>query len=310
MRTKGLVFSAVVALTLIATACASTPQAHIPSEYVNRYLPDTSGVDQPDVEMAVPFPETAGKTPAYRIKYPDVTTRYATDMAERFGVSGEILEGDQQFTVVDSSTGNTVEVFKTGAVYFEATNDYVDVLFNDSAELPSLQESIDIAVKYLEEKGLLPAEVKGYAKAGIGGGTTARHGTHILVSFKYQIGSYQVEGPGFRYYVRVGDKGRVGEAFVFKPEVESYSEVELRTPREAFSDLTAGNCSWMDVRGKTAVIDKVSLRYYLLPVIDSQEYVLPVFVFEGSAKMADGSISGRVGALVTAVTTQLGQPIQ
>jgi hypothetical protein len=307
---KALVLSAMLALALVAAACAP-PRASVPAEYVATYLPDTSEDGQPEVEITVPLPDTPDRAMVYKLKYPSIGAQDAVQLAEKFGITGNILDGEDLFTVVDSGTGNTIEVFKTGAICFELeSSEYIETLFNDNAVLPSLEEAQRIAVECLEEKGLLPLEVKRFIKAGIGGGTNVRHDTHILVSFKYQIGDYQVEGPGFRYYVRVGDKGRVGEVFIFCPQVVPYAEVDLRTSAEASQDLAEGKASWMNLRGESAVIEKVSLRYYLFPVIDNQEYVLPVFVFEGSGKSADGSVAGRVGALATAVRSLPTQPVR
>jgi hypothetical protein len=300
----GVWFSVLLIIPLSFASCSEKPentslrQPAIPLEYIDRYLP--ASTVQPEFEMATPLPDFPDKVTVYRIEYPEVTAEYAREQAAKFNVSGEIREGDDAFYVTDDLTGDDVEVFKTGAIrYFVQSESFMEMLVNEEAELPSEDEAKRAAIDYLEERDLLPLEVKEYIRVGVG--ATGNKPLHFLVSFRYKIGDFQVEGPGYRYNVRIGDGGKAGGVFIFYPEVEPYAEVTLKTPHQALDDLAAGiNSYWMDCRGDRAILDQVSLRYYLLPVIEKQEYVLPVYVFEGTAISKEGK-EGSAAAAVMAV---------
>jgi hypothetical protein len=311
MKFKAIFYTLLALSLAVLASCSVSKQISIPDEYIASYLPDTSDFKEPEVKMGISFPDTPEKAIVFQIKYPEVTAQYAAEIAQKFDVSGEILEGEELFTVVDTVTKNIVEVWKTGAIWYDLeSNAYMDVLFNDNAILPSTEEAKQIAINYLEERGLLTDKVKHYIDIGIGGGTTTRHETHYLVTFRYQIGDFQVEGPGFRYAVSIGDKGRVAGVSIFYPQFESYTEVELRTPQEAYNDLVSGKGSWMNCKGEKAIFDSVSLRYYLAAINEKQEYILPVYVFEGVSYGDDGPVGGRAGVLVTAVKSLSGQQVR
>ncbi len=298
-RVMGIV-SAVLAVALVLPAgCTQrTRLAPVPAEYVAGYVPVAPLITQPEVEMASPLPQFPSKATVYRIKYPAVDAAYAIEMAKKFGVAGEIREGDEMFTVTDGTTGNFVEVFKTGSVsYSLESGAYSELLLNDQAQLPSTREAEDIAIRFLEEKNLLPPEVKPFIETDVAG--LSLH--WVRVDFRYKIGDYRGEGPGYRFSVLVGDAGKIAGASVFYPQLETYTEVELLSPQEALSDVVKGKGSWMQFQGVKAVLDRVSLRYYLQPVLGRQEYVLPVYVFEGQGMAADGSATGNVSVIATAV---------
>ena len=301
-RVMSIVFALLaVALVLPAGCTQRTPSATVPVEYVAGYIPVAPLITQPQVEMASPLPQFPPRATVYRINYPAVDAAHAVEMAKKFAVAGEVREGDDMFTVTDNATGNVVEVLKTGSInYSLEASAYSKLLLNDEAQLPSTQEAEDIAIRFLEEKNLLPPEVKPFIETGVDGLSLHR----VRVDFRYKIGEYRGEGPGYRYSVLVGDRGKIAGASVFYPQLETYAEVDLRSPEEALADVMKGKGSWMQFQGVRAVLDRVSLRYYLQPVLGRQEYVLPVFVFEGQGMAADGSASGTVAVIATAVKSK------
>ncbi len=297
-----VVLAFLAAAAVFPAGCTQrTPLATVPAEYVAGYVPVAPLMTQPEVEMASPLPQFPPKATVYRIKYPAVDAAYAIVMAKKFGVAGEVREGEDMFTVTDDATGNVVEVFKTGSVSYSLEADaYTKLLLNDRAQLPSTQEAEDIASRFLEEKDLLPPEVKPFTETDVDGLSLDR----VRVDFRYKIGDYRGEGPGYKFSVLVGDGGKIAGASMFYPQLVTYTEVELRSPEEALSDVAKGKGSWMQFDGVKAVLDRVSLRYYLQPAIGKQEYVLPVYLFEGQGMAADGSASGTVAVIGTAVKSK------
>ena len=301
---KPLVATALAAALIVPAGCghgnSTLPALTVPAEYIANYIPVAPVLELPAVEMVTPLPNMPQKATVFRIEYPTVDAGYAIEMAKKFDVSGEVREGDDMFTVIDSETGNFVEVFKTGSIgYSLESTASSELLLDDNAQLPSMQEAGQIAIGFLEEKGLLPPVVKPFMETDVAGLSLHR----VRVNFRYRIGDYRGEGPGYRYSVLVGEGGKVAAASVFYPRLETYAEVELRSPQEALDDVVKGKGSWMQLYGEKVVLDRVSLRYYLQPVIGKQEYVLPVYVFEGTGIEADGSPGGTAAALATAVQT-------
>lgn len=128
-----------------------------------------------------------------------------------------------------------------------------------------------------------------------------------LLSFRYHIGEYPVEEPGFRFLVRIGNKGVVGEVFIYNPQVEVYTEVEVISVEQAFESLQKGNGSWTTYNEKSIDLNEVELRYYLFPVTETQEYILPVYVFHGYGKNDDGVKGNKAQAITNATKVKVDQ---
>jgi hypothetical protein len=297
MKKKCIILLVLILLPCQIIGCAEEISS-IDPEYVRTYVPQTAGA-LPEFIAAFSVPEMPEQADTYRIVYPTVTESFVIETARKFGVTGTVTEGTDGFSVVDEQTGSTLEVFTSGAIWYNP-EPYREIHFSENAALPSEKEAVGIAVQFLEERDLLPSENKQYAKAGTGGTIQGKPG-HILVSFRYTIGEHPVEGPGFRFLVRVGNNGEPGEVFIYCPEVERRKSVLLLPVEKAFGELQKGNGSWTTYNEKTIILEEVELRYYLQPVNETQEYVLPVYVFQGYGLNDDGTQGNEAQAIVNAV---------
>jgi hypothetical protein len=165
--------------------------------------------------------------------------------------------------------------------------------------LPSLEEAGKIVIDYLEDRELLPPDVKRFMRA-----TKDQYGNFIRVTFSYTIGDYRATGPGYGYgySVLVGDRGRIGKVSIYHPELEPYTEADIRLLEEAIDNLSDGKGYWATHGTGKIALYEVSLRYYFLPVIEKQEYVLPVYVFEGAGVNENGIDGDPAIAIVMAIS--------
>jgi hypothetical protein len=150
---------------------------------------------------------------------------------------------------------------------------------NEKPILPSGDESIKIAMKFLTEKGLLP-EGRIADRAEVGG-TKNGYPAHLLVSFTSDI---HATGPGARMGVRVGNDGEIVEVFInpVNPSKLPVREiVALRPMDESLSQMETDKKYYVPDQTKKVHIDSVSIAYWLEPIDKGQDYVVPVYVFKG-----------------------------
>ena len=194
-----------------------------------------------------------------------------------------------------------------------------DLLFPSSAPiLPSYDEAIAIATGFLESNGLLPSGINAdeatvetggtYGSESIDAGQTMGHerkagaetegtygnesietgeliegyDTHLLVRFPRSINNVEIAGPGEQVEVRVGDGGVIAQALIFHRQITPDKELEVKSSTEAYNDLTAGKGSYnMLLDCKSVIVKDVSFVYWMEPVDSDQEYLVPIYMFEG-----------------------------
>jgi hypothetical protein len=119
----------------------------------------------------------------------------------------------------------------------------------------------------------------------------------MSVGVAFTLGGLDVRGAGTRIIVDVGKGSRVDEVFVAMPDTRAIGAYKIISPGEAFQALKAGKGQFM--WGFKGRIEAVSLVYFSSP--ERQEYLLPVYVFDGvsgdSPKPDDEGFVGFVDAL-------------
>jgi len=237
------------------------------------------------LETALPeFPETMT---VYRMITPEVTREYVEELSDKFGIVGEIhniedISAKELWTrEKDIDDDKILEVFTaTGGFVFN--ND--KKLLKLDAVLPSEDEAAEIALKFLEERGWLYPDTQ--VKA------TIESTGHILVSLERTINGMSFTGNGNKYQVRVGDGGEVVQVMinpVNEVEFKAYEEVGIKSVDQAYNELIAGKKYTKPYDAKTIIIDDVATAYWLNAMNQSQDYVVPVYVFRGYYLDANGN---------------------
>lgn len=228
----------------------------------------------------------------HKVIGPDVTIEKVTEMGRRLGFEGDagfIWEGEK-IAVVDRSGGEVRQFavwVNSGAVEYHFVEP--DKLYPSTPpSLPSDEEAKEIATRFLAEAGLLPPGV--YASevvvGGSYGGIEGEWVGHLLVRFDYEINGFPVTGLGAKFGVRIGDKGEVVNMFLVWREVEPYGKIPIKTPHEAYQELVAGGGSCVSC--EKAVVEKISLAYWMEVCSEKQEYTVPVYEFKGKCLDENG----------------------
>lgn len=251
----------------------------------------------PQFELATDFPRVPDQMPVYKPKPPAVTIDSVRELARKFGFEGEPgkVEGERAIIASDKVDGLTRMLrvrINTGGISY-TISDAIDPPPDNPPTLTTDEEAMRIATEFLREKGLL-SPGREAVKVVCGGGTSGYGCSHLLVTFTpREIDGVPFTGPGDKFNVRVGDKGKVVDMIVgFQQEFEPYKEtVPIISPEEAYGNLKTGRLlapSSSYSYFKKVIIRDISLAYWLEPMGVKQEYVLPVYVFRGEYIDEDG----------------------
>ncbi len=261
----------------------------------------TSGCSQPlelalnqlgwmnnNYQLDASLPDTPDTVPVYRLKYPDVTEEYALNIGNQFGVSEPSVTYFSSetgiYSLKNEYTGERLEIAtETGAISYH----YIDIggrLYPaEKPPLPDDETAKDIALNFLEEKGLLTPDIR--VEKVVPGGTYGYGIAHLSVVFDYDIGDFPAVGIGKKMSVRIGDEGEVVQAQWYHAEYETTDmEVSIKTAQQAYKELINNQLMLQPLgmeEGRKVRITEVSLGYYLDSMTQAQDYVYPVYIFEG-----------------------------
>ncbi len=263
--------------------------------------------------LETPFPEMEDTFPALIIKTPVITPEYVEDIGKRFGFTCEAGSAGPRKIGMADETGHLMVYEDSGAIWYSIPSK-INPVVDSQPNLPSEDMAKKIAEKYLSEKGLLPAGAKldGVVadkqltrEKGTGKILEEYNVTLQVYSSTRKINGVPVVGPGNKLKVYIGDNGEVVGLLKAWKDVEPYMDIRIEAPTTAYNELTAGNGIYITPRMDQ--VDKVnikniSLAYWMDPADQTQEYVLPVFVFEGEAldsKLGNVPFKGYVPATLS-----------
>jgi hypothetical protein len=254
----------------------------------------------------------------YRVKKPVVTTDSVREIGGKLGFEGGAgyIDRETKIAMLDDGAEEVRQLsvwVNSGAVEYAIV--YPDKLYPpEPPNLPSEEEAKQIAIDFLAQSGLLPpdATVDGsYEAEVVIGGTYAieeevpqevlkeggeikpevieEYVTHLLVRFHRQIDGFPVIGSGNKFGVRIGDEGEVVTILKVWREVAPYNEVVINTPEQAYQELKSGAGSYYaPLDCERVVVEQVYLAYWMEPLDQYQEYVVPVYEFKGKCLDKDG----------------------
>lgn len=254
----------------------------------------------------------------YKVKKPVVTTASVREIGGKLGFEGGAgyIDGETKIAMLDEGAEEVRQLsvwVDSGAVEYAIV--YPDKLYPpEPPNLPSEEEARQIAIDFLAQSGLLPAD----ARVGdsceaevVTGGTYAieeevpeevleeggeikpevieEYVTHLLVRLHRQIDGFPVIGSGNKFGVRIGDGGEVITILKVWREVTPYNEVVINTPEQAYQELKSGAGSYYaPLDCEKVVVEQVYLAYWMEPLDQHQEYVVPVYEFKGKCLDKDG----------------------
>jgi len=249
-------------------------------------IPFLKGVGSTSViDLRVDLADFPSSANVYRVVLPQLTAQNVAAVSSKFGIAAKPVQRQDVF--FSESSDVTLLVFRFSDSILYATNEWVSEVQPNS--LPSTDESIRIAKRYLVAKGLTvdgmvasavqPMTVAAYDES-TGAETTYSHCNEVY--FTYTIGAIPVVGPGAKIKVAVGEGGEILGVY------RAWRRTTLLAP---YSLMPATNAlEYLRIIGvrsnlespDRAIVEEISLGYYAIPGPEKQDYLEPVYVFKGS----------------------------
>ena len=265
----------------------------------------------PVIVLDAKFPKVNDSFAVLKTKELSVTGEYVSEFGKKLGITGDVKsrQYDNVLNIGDERDGSTpiLHVYKnSGAIYYAIPDKICpsyNIPYDPEPELPPVEEAKEIATEFLLKRDLLPDDAKfesvtvgatqGLWEAG-NDEPIAEYNTTLHVRFCRYINGVPVEGDGLTVFI--GDNGEiVGLTRNWRHvEPEPYKEVEIKTPEEAYEELTSGKVIQPAVPigvDSKVTIKEISIVYWMRPCFEKQEYVLPVYRFSGTYAGEDGEES-------------------
>jgi len=263
----------ILALVTLLNGCSNVSKA---SDTIN--LPKGESKGQAEFTLSASLTDVPNNLLSYRIVHPIVTHESVATIGAKLGFFGEAATIDS--SIIGMSKTGLNEILwinaKTGALEYTC----VDKLIQTNSNLPGNDESLKIATEYLKQAGLWFPDIE--AEMPIVGGSTNGVPSHLLIRFTRSIDGIPTTGPGNKLGIRIGDQGQVIRIQMWHPELEIYKNIEIIGPLEAFNNLeAAGGQTVVPTECNSVVIEDISLGYYMPGTNETQEYVMPVYIFKG-----------------------------
>jgi hypothetical protein len=264
-------------------------------------LPIQLDAEFAELSIIADLPVVPEKLIAYKVIRPVVDETFAQNMAQRVGFNGplEFYNTDNTYRVYDGDPPNDSPVF---FIYPEgaATIYYIRNIYPRSASLPSDQECIEIARKWLNSSNLYPDNVikittTPYVVNLMTGRIESQYTAATWVSFVIGLDGYELFGMGA--YFLIGENGTVREVHINVPEFEPYSYVKIQKPEivmETLQDylknpdkfgINTPECLTRAIN-RNVSIENISLKYLAMisPNNTQAVYAQPIYVFEGKGR--------------------------
>ena len=231
------------------------------------------------------LPEVTQQFMTYKIIQPDVTTTSVSDLGFSLGFIGEAAPIDPDYIGMSIPERNEILQVKIATGTIEYT--CLDELYPLSPDLPDSDVAIKSSIEFLKSlglwnDGLVAEEVEV-------GGTSQGSTSHLLVRFTRYVNGTPLTGPGDKFAIRIGDRGKVVHFLIRYPELEENKKVNILEPSVAFEKLQAGDAVFtLPTDCDIVEIEDVYLGYYLESINDIQEILLPFYVFQGICKDSKG----------------------
>lgn len=259
--------------------------------------------DADKFSLTAEFPEVPDSCTLYRVVPATLT---AGEVANRFGLSGEVSERSGEFYLIDTTKDpeEWLSVYAhSGAVAYHIPDRELPAEVTRQPDLPADAEAEEIARAFLAKTGMASPDARVVEIAvnqrhevwsSGGDEPEASYDVTVAVRFGRSLDGLPVYGDEFA--VILGDGGDVVGLVKTWREVEPEGSVAVRSPEEAYADLLASRT--VGPSGSAAydrvTIENISLGYWMEPRGVVQDTVRPVYAFSGTA-VRDGASEPYVG---------------
>ncbi|MDD1689813.1 MAG: hypothetical protein LUQ66_04045 [Methanoregula sp.] len=252
-----------------------------------------------EIQLNTSLPDFPEKLMVYKTLKPDTSRDAIIAFAKKFGLTGEINEGDTAISIGTDDEGATISKISGSKEFSNQTRLTTDDGIDMPDNLPSDDQAIKIATTFLQDRDLYPTGMilgGAHHQKSISVDDQGRDSTHfemIYVWFDRTLNGLDVEGS--QTEVGIGGHGDVINYFANWRNYEPYKKLALKSPEQALIELKGqGVGSGMREPGNV-VIEKVYLAYYTKVALETENYLEPVYVFKGHS---DG---GKVDEMIPAL---------
>jgi hypothetical protein len=282
-----------IALLFFIQYYGNTPavESRNPSISLNQYG-DVAGLISYQIDMKSSIPANPGKILVYKPNPPTVNKEITLALAKKFNVIGNMV-GDQgvqsqdlRFTIWISKTAGTIEYDDSNR-----PNDAMDA----PDKLPSDEDAVKIATKFLKEKDLLPegaepGKVKReYTVFTDNDGKVIPRNGEVTVGFGRKLNNLVIKGAGGS--VTLGGNGDIIRYSADWRNYTPFKEYPLKSPDTAFTELKNKGIATGVKKPDSVSIDNVSLTYLSKAPAFEEYYLEPVWVFKGQAVDKDSKVN-------------------
>jgi len=279
--------SAVIALGIIIVVLSSMYLSNeciytgdIPS------FPITTGSSGPYV-LASSYPTVNDTYPIYKIIPIEITDGKIKDLGKVFGLAGEIQNyipsaGILRLTDNNKDPYEILEVNRyTGVISFQIPSKALPYTTDKQPNLPSDEEARDIALKYLQERNLLPDNAH-FTTVSIGSQYTHKtidtfkeYNLTKNVGFMKTINGFLICNSGMT--VTLGDGGEVVGVSTGLREIdpEPIRYVKVISPEQAYQKLLSNDVEmqYLPEDYDEVIVRDIGIAYWI------GEYLTPVYIF-------------------------------
>jgi len=114
---------------------------------------------------------------------------------------------------------------------------------------------------------------------------------YLNVGFTLKFKEFKIDGPGAKISVGVGENNEIVHFRGIWKEVEENGYIPIRiTPEQAIEKLKSGHSIPVEgLRSRKAIVKGIELGYYSRALSETQDYLLPIYLFQTVPILEDGS---------------------
>lgn len=200
--------------------------------------------------------------------------------------------GASEGITINAPMPDTKEYPRYKVLYEDFDRMHISGFSKTRYSLPSEEEAIKFANKYIQERGGIPEDAyiskvntQYLEKIDISGEepvVVETYPQYVSIDYHRRINGLQVAGPGDTIAVFVGDDGEILYFFKTWRELEEIGNVEMISAEEATKKLKRGE-TIENAMGDTGSVEinKIEVGYYSEGKGYEQEFYEPVWIFRG-----------------------------
>ncbi|MDD3621302.1 MAG: hypothetical protein PHQ81_02725 [Methanofollis sp.] len=236
--------------------------------------------------VSAPIPSTPEQVTLYKVVKPTVTSELVSSIAGAMDLKGKVRVAYDEMFLSDGPYSLEVNT-RSGRIALIDIPRWAIPNDKDLPEnLPSDEEAVEIATKYLKEKDLMPhdavlLDVQHPQAITTKEGKVIDIGYEaIQVSYGRTIGGLPVIGS--ELMVEIGGGGDILNVYKLWRDYTPGEECSIITPEAALEEMKSVGIFADTKSRQTVEITEIELGYYEAQAMEDPAYFVPIYIFKGS----------------------------